>query len=268
MVKSAPRQGKKGTKGDKGDKDAEPKGRIAAYIEATRSPMTAAALTLPLLSFYGLGSIFLEDTRNGVDIVSTGLSWLFASLDAGGWRPYALFYGILILVNLGLIAWLKRSNRFDGRYFLPLLAECGLYAIATGTLSAYLTHNVLDAFHLLAVPLSTGRSIGPIDGLFVSAGAGLHEELVFRLIGIGAVARLALGPDWRARTGRLLAIVVISSLVFSAVHHVVEPFRFSVFVFRTFAGLLFAALFLGRGFAVAAWTHALYDVWVIVVLGR
>jgi hypothetical protein len=39
-------------------------------------------------------------------------------------------------------------------------------------------------------------------------------------------------------------------------------------VFRTVAGVVFASLFLVRGFAVAAWTHALYDVWVIVVLGR
>ncbi len=270
MVKRTDAKTDKRSKRDKGDSGADntPRGRIGAYFQATRSPMTAAALTLPLLCFYGLGSILFEDTRNGVDIVSTGLSWVFFNLDAGGWQPYAIFYGVLVLVNVAMIAWLKRSNRFDGRYFLPLLAECTLYAIATGTLSSYLTHNVLDAFQLLSVPLSTTRSIGPIDGLFISAGAGLHEELVFRLVGIGAVARLLLGPEWRIETGRLLAVVLVSSLVFSSVHHIVEPFRFSVFVFRTFAGLLFAALFLGRGFAVAAWTHALYDVWVIVILGR
>ncbi len=256
---------------DKGaDKRAsdKPTGRLAAYFTATRSPLTAAALTLPLLTFYGLGSIILPETRNGVDIVSTGLSWAFNSFDASGWQPYALFYGILLLLNLGLIAWLKRSNRFDGRYFLPLIAECAVYAIVTGTLSSYLTRNVLEAFHLAALPLSMDRSIGPVAGLFISAGAGLHEELVFRLVGIAGVARVLLGSEWRARTSRLLVIVVVSSLVFSAAHHLVEPFRFSAFLFRTFAGLLFAALFLGRGFAVAAWTHALYDVWVIVVLGR
>ena len=252
----------------KGARPAEKGGRLQAYVQATRSPLTAAALTLPLLCFYGLGSILIAEARNGVDIVSVALSWSFASLGAQGWRPYALFYGVLVLLNLGLIAWLKRQDRFDGRYFLPLIAECALYAIATGTLSAYLTRNVLDALHLAALPLSTGSGIGPITGLFVSAGAGLHEELVFRLVGIGGVARLLLGVEWRRQTGRLLAIVFVSAIVFSAVHHVVEPFRFSVFLFRTFAGLVFAALYLGRGFAVAAWTHALYDVWVIVVLGR
>ena len=93
------------------------------------------------------------------------------------------------------------------------------------------------------------------------------EEFVFRLLGIGVVARAWLGPTWRARLPRLLLIVVVSSVLFSAVHHVVEPFNFSVFVFRTFAGLVFSTLYLLRGFAVAAWTHALYDVWVIVILG-
>lgn len=242
--------------------------KFKAYMEATRSPMTAAALTLPLLCFYGLGSILLDEARNGVDIISLGLSWVFANLGSEGWRPYALFYGVLIVVNLVLIAWLKRRDRFDGRFFLPLIAECALYAIATGTLSAYLTRNVLDVMHLAVLPLSTGSGIGPVTGLFVSAGAGLHEEFVFRLVGIAGVARLWLGSDWRRHTGRLLLVTVISALVFSGVHHIVEPFRFSAFLFRTFAGLVFAALFLGRGFAVAAWTHALYDVWVIVVLGR
>lgn len=243
-------------------------GRVANYLRSTRSPMTAAALTLPLLCFYGLGSILLEDTRNGVDVISTALAWSFAALGARGWQPYALFYGALVLGNLGLLIYLKRTSRFDVRTFLPLVLECSVYAVATGTLSSYLTRNVLDVMHLSVAPLAAGSGHGPISGLFVSAGAGLHEELVFRLVGIGGVARLWLGTAWRSQTARLLLLMVLSSLVFSAIHHIVEPFRFQVFVFRTFAGLVFAALYLSRGFAVAAWTHALYDVWILVVLGR
>ena len=42
-----------------------------------------------------------------------------------------------------------------------------------------------------------------------------------------------------------------------------EPFRFMPFVYRTFAGVFFALVYQVRGFAVAAWTHTLYDVYVL-----
>ncbi|MCA9638481.1 MAG: CPBP family intramembrane metalloprotease, partial [Myxococcales bacterium] len=60
--------------------------------------------------------------------------------------------------------------------------------------------------------------------------------------------------------------LVISSLVFSLAHHVgpaAEAFTFDAFVYRTLAGVFFAIVYQLRGFAVAAWTHALYDVYVL-----
>lgn len=248
------------------------KKRLTAYVEATTSPVTAAALALPLLVIYGLGTILIPEARNGVDLVSSLLAWLFAAMGAGTAAPaaayYAFFYGSLAAGNIGLIAYLRKQGRFEGHVFLPLIIESAVYAVLVGTISSQLTTKVLGGipFASMTVPLAAGEHIGPITGLFVSAGAGLHEEFVFRLMGIGAVARVWLGVEWRAHLGKLLGIVIVSSVLFSAVHHVVEPFVFQVFTFRTIAGLVFSALYLLRGFAVAAWTHALYDVWVIVIL--
>jgi hypothetical protein len=36
-------------------------------------------------------------------------------------------------------------------------------------------------------------------------------------------------------------------------------------VFRTIGGLFFSALYVLRGFGITAWTHALYDILVLVV---
>lgn len=41
-----------------------------------------------------------------------------------------------------------------------------------------------------------------------------------------------------------------------------ESFQWYTFCFRTTAGLFFAALFVYRGFGVAAGTHAAYDILV------
>ena len=50
-----------------------------------------------------------------------------------------------------------------------------------------------------------------------------------------------------------------------AIAHYLGPESFTLFTFayRSLAGLIFAFLFLFRGFAVAVYTHCLYDVYVL-----
>jgi hypothetical protein len=68
--------------------------------------------------------------------------------------------------------------------------------------------------------------------------------------------------------------VLISAALFSAHHHVMlidgrfgtgAPFNWMEFGFRTIAGTYFAVLFAIRGFAVAAGTHAFYDIIATIV---
>ena len=60
-----------------------------------------------------------------------------------------------------------------------------------------------------------------------------------------------------------------AAALFSAAHHVVgaEPWHIGAFVYRFLCGLIFATLFQVRGFAVAVYTHALYDVFVLTMHG-
>jgi membrane protease YdiL (CAAX protease family) len=102
----------------------------------------------------------------------------------------------------------------------------------------------------------------------LSLGAGLYEELLFRVVlvgALGALARRALGL--RPAAAGALAVAG-GALLFSLAHHVGaygDPFTLQAFTFRLVAGLFFSALFVLRGFGIAAWTHALYDVGVLVV---
>ena len=62
--------------------------------------------------------------------------------------------------------------------------------------------------------------------------------------------------------------LAISSLLFSAMHHIPpygDPFTIGVFTFRVLAGACFGLIFWFRGFAVAVYTHALYDLYVLLV---
>ena len=92
----------------------------------------------------------------------------------------------------------------------------------------------------------------------------MFEELVFRVILVGVlltVTRLVF-KEWLS----VLVSITGAAFLFSVAHYVGplgEQFLPHTFMFRWMAGLLFSALFYLRGFAITAYSHALYDIWVL-----
>ncbi len=119
------------------------------------------------------------------------------------------------------------------------------------------------------IPLTAGAGNGEsyFSGLAVSIGAGIYEELVFRLILISiimiiGVDLLKLGPVRVA-----VVAVLLSSLAFAAHHHQpigAEPFDPVRFAFRTIAGMYLAIVFWFRGYGLAAGCHAAYNAALIL----
>lgn len=105
--------------------------------------------------------------------------------------------------------------------------------------------------------------------LLTGIGAGIYEELIFRLILISLSMmffEVVLGVP---KTKAIIISVIISSVLFSLHHHFVflngqfaraEIFTMTRFAFRTVAGVFFAIIFAVRGFGIAAGTHAFYDI--------
>src|SRR5262249_24513591 len=154
--------------------------------------------------------------------------------------------------------------------FFPVVLESALYALAVGPLIAWtMGHLGIDpklAVSSLAAAASGGpvdpQQLGPMSKLALSLGAGVHEELVFRLAMIAALTWVLVKVGGLGRVLSLLLSFLVSSLLFSAAHHVIggEPWHLAPFVYRFFCGMIFASLFQFRGFAVAVYTHALYDI--------
>jgi membrane protease YdiL (CAAX protease family) len=102
----------------------------------------------------------------------------------------------------------------------------------------------------------------------IALGAGLYEELVFRMIGMAAL-HLVLVDLFRLKegTGRLAA-VLISAAAFALYHDpswsggTVSLKAVPYFV----AGCYFGMIYLQRGFGIAVGVHALYDILVLVIL--
>jgi len=222
-----------------------------SYWSISRRPLTSLVFSLPLVLAYEGGVLVLGrgSPRNGADV------WLRTLLDSLGFGQYFL---LPVLTILGLLAW--HHVEHDRWRFSP------------GVLAGMAGESVLWAAVLLGIarlqdrlwPLATAAGEGLLARLVAFCGAGLYEEVLFRLLLLPAVtwvaARLGAGPLAAAGWG-----VVGSSLLFSWAHYVgplgdaFDPYSFT---FRFLAGVFFAILFEARGFGIAAGSHAAYDILV------
>lgn len=226
---------------------------LQSYHRATRHPATVALAVLPLALIYGLGLLWASPhARSGVDVVT---GFLMTHLGVQG---YIGVQCALCVVVLGFAIYhFRRETLQKALLMFPIAAEAAAYGMAMGLLILH----VMKEQHLMGPLMFPANAL---DCTVLSAGAGLHEELVFRLLLLPA---LAIGLERGAAMPRPLAwfaAAVASSLLFAGAHHLAgEAFEIYAFTYRTFAGLFFAGVFIARGFAVAAWTHAIYDLHVM-----
>jgi hypothetical protein len=239
------------------------------YWRASRAPRHSLTFALPLLLCYELLAFTLSGdslagVRNGADVL---LKSLFVGF---GGRDGLVFFGALLLGSGALLVArdLRRGGRLEPRLFLYMAAESILYALAFGLVVGTITGVLLGGLTPaggLPLALQGGARLGLPTQLMISLGAGIYEELLFRVLLVGAlawVARRLFG--WRPWAAGSFA-TLLGAVVFSAFHYVGpygDPLELPSFTFRTLAGLVFSAMYLTRGFGITAWTHALYDVFL------
>lgn len=238
-----------------------------AYWEASRAPRYSLLFALPLLVFYQVLAATVPPgphggVRNGADVLLQAVFiWL-----AGSWGP-RIFMACLIGAGLWLVARDLRVNpgRLRVTVFGLMLAEAVGLALAFGVVVGGLTAALLGEPPPLAIPAGEPLTRGTV--LMLSLGAGIYEELLFRVVLVSLfawVARRVFG--WRPLAAGTTATLA-GALVFSAFHYIGpygDAWELYSFVFRTIAGVFFSALYLTRGFGITAWTHALYDVFLLV----
>jgi hypothetical protein len=239
--------------------------RISGYWRDSRAPRYSLLLVLPLvLGYEVLAALLSSDAggvRNGADVI---LRAAFLAL-LGPYGPLAL--GLTIILVCGW--FFRRDLRASGGRLQPgilllMLLEAALLASLLGIVVGAVTAQLLSPFQLLA--MAAGGELSGAERLMVSLGAGVYEELVFRVILVSVLtfaARELLG--W---TGARAAVpaVLVSAVVFSLFHYVGshgDNFTPQSFTFRMIAGVFFSALYVLRGFGITAWTHALYDVYLL-----
>jgi hypothetical protein len=111
------------------------------------------------------------------------------------------------------------------------------------------------------LPLGMHTPVGDWAEMAVSSiGAGIYEELVFRLFGMTILYMVLVDLLRLPKLWSSLLMVLGTAVLFSAYHYLgAESFQWRSFLFRTLAGIYFAALFLTRGFGITSGVHIFYD---------
>jgi membrane protease YdiL (CAAX protease family) len=240
------------------------------YLETSRTQTYSLIFALPLLLAYELGASAMGgqsgSIRNGADVM------LRQVLAIGGIQSTLAFTGLLAVIALAVIIVEQRRKRvpLQAGVFAMMLLESAAYAMAFGTVVGTVTAFLMGGVggHL-AIQTGVMGQLPMWQGVVLSLGAGIYEELFFRVILVGGLILLFRAGGLDRKRSAAFAIV-LAALLFSAFHYVgpyAYPWSMQSFLFRFLSGLVFSAMFVVRGFGITAWTHALYDVF-LTVLGR
>ena len=279
-----------------------------SYLERTSRPVYAIVFLLPFIVLYEVGTFLINtDVLNQSQVRVVAFVWLQHLLEYFGgsgrlaWMAPPL---VVVIILAGLQVASGKQWHFGVNDFLPMAIECILLAAPLIVLSLFLNRpagpqgNVgrsadsavriqIEAVgtcssggggSLLLAATAPGR--GTTEGrtlladIVTGIGAGIYEELVFRLILICLLMLFFQDVLRLTRKNSIILSVLISAALFSAHHHVIfvegqfgqtAAFDWTEFGFRTIAGVYFAILFAIRGFAITAGTHAFYDIIATIV---
>lgn len=227
-------------------------GLVEKYLRDSRDFATGFLFILPLLIGYEVGVLLLR---------SEVINWAHGLI-----RTVFLVFGraepLVFAALIAGLAWLAlrhaRRRRLDAELFGLMFIESLACAVALGLLCRLAAGILLPGGNLGA-----GRNVA--RDIVLSVGAGVYEEVVFRVVLMGAIyyglkVWSHLRPGWAAAIS-----ILVSSLAFALCHHVGpygDRWVAGLLAYRFILGVLFAALYIYRGLGIVVYTHALFDIFV------
>ncbi len=231
----------------------------SGYFQCSELPLTSLAFLLPLIILYEVGTRYFASDPAGHSeqriIAFNLLQQFFHFFGASGrYLPALAVVGVLLSWHIA-----RRDGwQVNLRHLFGMVLESGILAVPLVVLG------LVAARYLTLMPIGIPSATPSM--IVLSVGAGIYEELVFRLIAFTILSFLLIDVLEIRRGYGYVLIVVISSLSFSLYHYLGnEAFQWRSFAFRTGAGFYFGGVFLCRGFGITSGTHAAYDLIVVAL---
>lgn len=231
-------------------------GQPLGYMEDVRRPVTCLVFLLPMVILYEIGmaftaSGFAADQANRV-IAFQLLQRFSALFGASG------YYMPGILITVILLAW-HFATRDSWTVRWSTVGFMALESLFWAVPLVVLAH--VASSYATRLAGSSDLAASWLGQLLLSVGAGIYEELLFRLILISILSIIFMDLLKIGEGPSIFTIVILSAILFSLYHHLGgEPFTADRFVFRTMAGGYLAGIFILRGFGIVVGCHVMYDI--------
>lgn len=249
---------------------------LEKYLKDSRNPVYSILFVIPLFLIYEILALVLHTFhitifRNGADVMLRNIT-SFAGMDQ---FPLLVFFILIILTVFAGMYKKEKKITINLSYFPIMLLESILWAVIMGSVGVFLTDIVLVLHSHVVLAISP-----PTDNFWVNSmlalGAGFYEGLLFRLILIELL--LFISKNFYKKPSKAVILnpnaifaLILSSLIFSYNHYIGvygDTFELSSFTFRIISGVYLSTIYLSRGFGVSAWSHALYDLFLLNGLMR
>ncbi|MDA1007429.1 MAG: CPBP family intramembrane metalloprotease [Planctomycetota bacterium] len=245
-----------------------------SYWELSLEPIQILALVAPICIAYELSlALFLRNDAGGVitNRAHEGILRVFSALGVDGTQVGLPALSIpavgvvLVLVLWQVIArkpWTIRMPVVAGMALESFLAAIPLYVagMAIGLAMAASVHASESA-----------NSVPLIGRIGIALGAGLYEELLFRLALVSllhALLKDACGLKDALSTWGAVVIAAIAFTIYHPLAGVNGAIDGRRMLFLFIAGLWFGALFVTRGFGIAVGAHAVYDILAVAAVAN
>ena len=232
------------------------------YFAQSRSLALSFVLVAPLLMIYEVALVYSPARATGAGkFLKDLLSGVFAA------RAWTAFNAVVVVLLLAAVLVLVKRRRLRLNLILPMLLESAVMAAVLVGIAVLFYRR----FPHVGVALGHAGSVAFLD-VMGSVGAGVYEEIVFRLFLTSALLLAGLKLFGERLVWAAIFAAAASALIF-AWCHVAAPGAVSLghpqgwlnLGFYFTSGVFFAILYIFRGLGVAVYTHVAYD--LVVLLG-
>ncbi|MEZ6232803.1 MAG: CPBP family glutamic-type intramembrane protease [Phycisphaerales bacterium] len=264
-----------------------------SYFSLATRPLHVLVFLAPLIVLYEIGArTLLGDAAGGIESIRAHerLAQALQVLGvAGQVLPWVVLVTILVVWHaISRDAWRVRPTVIAGMLGESILGTLPLLVLAAALFGSSASDHAAAMAPTIANPTSATPPVAPgatadpnaitptpdaLDSLSIPAkgvlsiGAGLYEELVFRMLLLAAI-HLILHDFLRIKNAVAGGVAIAASAVAFALYHdaTLDASGAVRTAFYAIAGIYFGLVCVLRGFGVVVGVHAAYDFIVLAVL--
>jgi hypothetical protein len=243
---------------------------LSSYRDVARTFTYGIYATLPLFIVYQVVTYFIgvTVTKDGqTHPIMNGADYFLGQISMWLGIPEK---GMPLLLIAAMIAMFYHERKHFGfiqsrlSFFFRTLSESVYFGLILGYTAALLTATVIFFYSGTFPPIIPESTPVPFINALQKTGSGFYEEILYRVIFLGGLLAILKTLRVPGMPARIVAVTVTTT--FFASRHFMGPFAYPYdmesFLYLSYLGVFFSAIYLWRGFATAAWSHALFDIFL------